>query len=72
VSTVPSVEEVKPYYDAKNEIYKKEAAVSAAASHYAIFSSPFHLGSEYDFSIHKAEHCAYVTSNSLQWCFELH
>jgi len=62
-------EEVKPYYDAKNQIYglKKEVAVSATAPHYALFSSPFHLGSEHDFSIHKAEHRAYVTYAPRVW-----
>jgi len=43
-------EEVQPYFDKKNAIYgiKKEVAVSAVTPHYALFSSPFHLGSEHE------------------------
>jgi len=36
-----------------NLCLKKEVSVLATAPHYALFSS---LGSEHDFSIHKAEH----------------
>jgi len=53
--------EVKAYYDVKNAIYGiKEVTVLATAPHYTLHLS-FHLGSEHDFAIHKAEYHTYET-----------
>jgi len=49
--------EVKPYFDGKNCIYglKVQVSVFAKAPHYALFFSPYELGSKHDYVILKED-----------------
>jgi hypothetical protein len=54
--------EAKVYFDGKNWIYgyKSEVAVSTAAPHYCLFTSPHYPGSAHDYEIHKKEFRTYA------------
>lgn len=47
--------EAKKYFDVHNNTYgiKNEVAVLANAPHYAMFVSPYHIGSVHDYAVHK-------------------